>query len=404
MRFVLVSTHVDQTTGYSKVAYNMLRQLATLTPKVKVYHFGFQRHPSRANLRKVPEGIICYDAAANEDPKEEGFGFNKIQEYLDMVDPDVVMIYNDPLIIHRFVEAMKYDKVKSSYKLWIYVDQVYNGIAQPLMDTINKNASKVYCFTDTWAQTFREYGGPAPSIMEHAVDPSVFSHLPKDSRITTRKTMNIPTDAIVFLNANRNSQRKRLDLSVMGFVQLLKRNPESQYFFLFVTNMNPQSGAYYDLQRVFLEELKANDMDRDKFVQRLMIMDTAPPNNVADDAINRIYNATDIGVNTSDGEGYGLCQLEHLYTGAPQVVTDVGSYRSFLTDDVAEFIPQGERVYFPGTMPLGFYTPGFAAGDVATAFENAIKTLDEKKKSALEYRFKSWSTVCDGWLDDIIQA
>jgi glycosyltransferase involved in cell wall biosynthesis len=240
--------------------------------------------------------------------------------------------------------------------------------------------------------------------MEHAVDPSVFSHLPKDSRVATRKTMNIPSDAIVFLNANRNSQRKRLDLSVMGFVQLLKRNPESQYYFLFVTNMNPQSGAYYDLQRVFLEELKANDMDRDKFVQRLMIMDTAPPNNVADDAINRIYNATDIGVNTSDGEGYGLCQLEHLYTGAPQVVTDVGSYRSFLTDEVAEFIPTGERVYFPGTMPLGFYTPGFAAGDVATAFENAIKTLDQKKKAALEFRFKSWSTVCDGWLDDIIQA
>jgi hypothetical protein len=116
---------VDQTTGYSKVVLNLLKQLSTLAPKVKTYHFGFQRHPSNSNLRKVPSGIIGYDAAANEDPKEEGFGFNKIHEYLEMVNPDVVMIYNDPLIIHRFIEAMKFKKGESSYKLWLYVDQVY---------------------------------------------------------------------------------------------------------------------------------------------------------------------------------------------------------------------------------------------------------------------------------------
>jgi hypothetical protein len=91
------------------VSYNLIKQLATLGPAVKTFHFGFQRHPSHSSVRKYPEGVVSYDAAANEDPKEEGFGFNKIHEYLEMVNPDVVMIYNDPLIIHRFVEAMKFD-------------------------------------------------------------------------------------------------------------------------------------------------------------------------------------------------------------------------------------------------------------------------------------------------------
>jgi hypothetical protein len=59
MRVLLVSTHVDQTTGYSKVAYNLLRQMATLSPKIKVFHFGFQRHPGHTNHRKVPEGVIA---------------------------------------------------------------------------------------------------------------------------------------------------------------------------------------------------------------------------------------------------------------------------------------------------------------------------------------------------------
>jgi hypothetical protein len=83
MKVLLVSTHIDQTTGYSKVASALIKQLAALHPTVKTYHFGFQRHPARSNLRKVPDGVIAYDAAANEDPKEEGFGFNKIHEYLE---------------------------------------------------------------------------------------------------------------------------------------------------------------------------------------------------------------------------------------------------------------------------------------------------------------------------------
>jgi hypothetical protein len=120
MRFVLVSTHTDQTTGYAKVAHNLLKQLATVVPKVKVYHFGFQRHPQAPGFRKAPEGIIQYDAAANEDPKEEGFGFNKIREYLEMVNPDVVMIYNDPYTIARFVDAMKHERGTSPYKLWLF--------------------------------------------------------------------------------------------------------------------------------------------------------------------------------------------------------------------------------------------------------------------------------------------
>ena len=70
MRFVLISTHVDQTTGYSKVVYNLLGQLVTLAPQVKTYHFGFQRHQSHSNIRTVLKGVISYDAAANEDPKE----------------------------------------------------------------------------------------------------------------------------------------------------------------------------------------------------------------------------------------------------------------------------------------------------------------------------------------------
>lgn len=402
MRVVLVSTHIDQTTGYSKVSYNLLRQLGSLSPKVKTFHFGFQRHPTKSNIRKYPDGIVPYDAAANEDPKEEGFGFNKIHEYLEMVQPDLVMIYNDPLIIYKFIEAMKHDKMKSTYKLWLYVDQVYEGIAQPLVDMMNQHADRIYCFSETWKQMYSRYGGSSPDVLGHSVDNVVFTKMPADARLSQRASMGIPVDAKVFLNANRNSQRKRLDLTVAGFVKLLVRKPDAPYYLMIVTNISPQSGAYYDLQRIYLEELKTYNMLDANYASRLLLVDSAPPNTIDDEGINRIYNVTDIGINTSDGEGFGLCQMEHMLTGAPQVVTDIGTYREFMNDSVAEFIPRGDRYYFAGSMPLGGWAYTFSVDSVADAMERAANTLEEKRAKIKDIVFPSWSRVCDKFLEDLL--
>jgi glycosyltransferase involved in cell wall biosynthesis len=404
MRFLLVSTHIDQITGYSKVSYNLVNQLATLSPKVKTFHFGFQRHITRSNLRKYPAGITSYDAAANEDPKEEGFGYNKLAEYIETVQPDVVMIYNDPYTITKFIEAMKHERGKSDYKLWLYLDQVYTGIAAPLIEIVQKHADRIYCFTDIWKTKFLEYGPFSDvRILEHAVDPTTYTSMSEEGRKPIRQTnLSLPADAVVMLNANRNSQRKRIDLTVSGFVGLLKKQPTKPYYLIIATNLQPQTGAHYDIQRIYLEELKDNGMDFQHFGRRILMIDTSPPNVWSDEAINQLYNAADIGINTSDGEGFGLCQLEHMYVGAPQIVTDVGSYRTFLDASTAEFIPSSGKYYFPGGMPHGFSAPTFAPSDVTAAMESMIEKLPSKKESVRAYQFKSWATICDGFLEDVL--
>jgi hypothetical protein len=193
-----------------------------------------------------------------------------------------------------------------------------------------------------------------------------------------------------------------LDLTIGGFVRLLQRNPEKPYFLMMATNMNPQTGAFYDLQRIFLEELKSLKLDFQTYGRRLLLIDTSPPNLLSDEAVNQLYNTADIGINTSDGEGYGLCQLEHMYTGAPQLVTDVGSYRAFLNSEIAEFIPSNGRSYFAGGMPHGFWCPTFSMESIADGMESILKQLPEKRKSVSSYQFKSWATVCDSWLEDVL--
>jgi len=131
------------------------------------------------------------------------------------------------------------------------------------------------------------------------------------------------------------------------------------------------------------------------------MVDTSPPNNITDEMINQLYNVADIGVNMSDGEGYGLCQLEHLFTGAPQLVTDVGSYDNFLNDEVSIRVPSTSRSYSAGTMPLGFIIPGFDVFDITKSMQKIIDNLDKYKEAVSKYNFKSWKEVCSGLREDL---
>jgi glycosyltransferase involved in cell wall biosynthesis len=164
--------------------------------------------------------------------------------------------------------------------------------------------------------------------------------------------------------------------------------------------MKAEHGANYDIMRMFNYELQMNKMDM-ALESRIKVIDTSPPNRLTDKEINQIYHATDIGVNTSDGEGYGLCTLEHLFTGKPQIVTDIGVYRSFLTDDVLEYIPRHERMYYAGTLMLGFFAPTFSVIEVAKAMKRMLDTLKEKTEASKQFRFRTWEEVLQPLMDDI---
>lgn len=412
LRFLLVSTHTEQMTGYSKVSHNLLRQLATLSPMIKVFHFGFQRAPMKIPkpMRQLPEGVVQYDAALNEEPREEGFGFNKFKEYVDMVCPDIVMFYNDALVINRFFSAIglqNEDSPRPPFKIWVYLDQVYKYNAAPLIHPIEMFADHIFAFTQTWKDhlvTLLEDPSNASkiSVMEHGVDKTVYKSLSNQERATIRQSMGIPPDAKVFLNVNRNSDRKRLDLTIMAFVDLLKKHPEESYYLVFVTTARPDLGATYDLMLIYMNELRRLGLDAETYGKRMVIIDNGPPNLIGDDAVNHIYNACNYGINTSDGEGFGLCQLEHLATGAPQIVVDVGDYRAFMDEECATFVKPSQIRYLPARFGMGLYSESASPEEVSAAMKAAESLSSAKCIKKVEKR--TWSRICDPFLEMIASA
>ena len=227
---------------------------------------------------------------------------------------------------------------------------------------------------------------------------SVFKRTSDPERIATRKLLNVPADATVFLNMNRNSQRKRLDLSVMAFARLVQKHPDRPLYLVFVTTVNPQAGSYYNPVQMYLNELKSLGLDILKFGQRVICVDTAPPKMLDDKTIAAIYSACDYGINTANGEGFGLCQLEHLACGAPQVVIDVGDYGCFLTPETSEIVPATIYEYLPMTAGIGSITKTAPVEEVAAAMDRILakKDVDACIRVA---ESRPWSKICDPFLE-----
>lgn len=407
IRFLLVSTHTEQVTGYSKVSFNLLKQLGTLAPLIKIFHFGFQRTPARLPSPARPlSGIIQYDAAANEDPKEQGFGFNKFKEYVDTVNPDIIMIYNDPIVINQFIQQVK--DVPKSWKLWVYLDQVYKGADMGLLRNIENASDRILCFTEEWKKylmTRLTTPNIKIDVLEHGIDSLVFKPLSDGERAGIRKNLNLKSSDKVFLNMNRNSQRKRLDLTIMAFARLLKKFPDAPYHLLLVTGVKPEGGAFYQPLQIYLNELELLGLDNLKYGTRVTIVDTtAPQAYFNDDAINQLYNVADVGINTSAGEGFGLCQLEHMATGAPQVVLALDCYKAFMNDKTSVQLPTTSYSYLQMTAGVGLTEYTTTAEAVAEGMEKAVAMCGKETSEACVAlaRSRPWSKVCDDFLESII--
>jgi glycosyltransferase involved in cell wall biosynthesis len=374
MKVLLVSTHISQITGYSKVSYNLVLQLSKVC---KLFHFGFQRHPKKVDFRSYPPNVAVYDVVGHDTEPTDGFGFDKIKNYISLVEPDVVMIYNDPLIVCNFLKKMEYKKDVSPYKLWIYLDQVYQGIHPELVKTMNDAAHRMLCFTEGWKTAYESYGSMPVEVMGHAVDPREFPEV----QPTMRRQLKIPEDAIVFLNMNRNSSRKRLDLTISGFIQFLKTTKTNSCLLLVTGD------GYYDISRICKTEMERWGIEEN----RIRIVNSST-HEINDATINDIYRSCDIGINTSDGEGYGLTVLEHLYCGKPQIITKLDCYSEFVPDSVVEFVEPVDRTYM--SMALGLYAPTFTSDSVALAMHRMVDTLDSKRQAVKEMKFKTWDEVC----------
>jgi glycosyltransferase involved in cell wall biosynthesis len=375
VKFMLVGTHTNQTTGYSKVTHNIIHELAKY-PWLDIYHFAFQNFVKvqQAN-RMYPLNVNVYDPFPHEkDQSEQGFGFSQLPDYVRQVKPDYIMIYNDASIICRFLDKLE-EHVKPeerTYKLIIYFDQVYKIQRPELLDRINKDADMYFAFTDYWRTILQQQGITKPiHILRHGFEPNVFKPLNRDAM---RKKHNIPQHLFLFLNLNRNTPRKRHDIVIQAFAQLVAKYPTKHLALLEVCDAGQLGG--FAIREIYIRELVRLGMVPQHHQHKLMVTEHSMAWD--DTVINELYSMSDVGITAADGEGFGLCQFEAMGVGIPQVVPYIGGFCDFcIPNQNAMCVLPKYELYIPLSMSIiGGKSEIVDATDLAIAAEEYLLDSD----------------------------
>ncbi len=394
LRFLMVSTHVQQFTGYSKVSHGILTELAK-QPWLQITHFGFQRlHDLPSDFRRLPPAIDVIDASALEKPLQQGFGFGALPDVIRKKKPHVVMIYNALAVVAQFVEAIRKSGIPRTFQLWVYCDQVYTTQTQAYLDMLNRDADRVFAFSPFWRKCLKDQGitRPVDTLMHGFNSKQVFP-IPK---ALARRQIALPEDVFLFMNLNRNQPRKRYDILIQAFVELIVKYPTKPIVLLCICDRGEKGGWW--LFELFQRELQLRGVPVEQFSNRLIV--TAQNMSFKDEEINVFYNAADVGITTADGEGWGLCQFEQMGVGIPQVVPDIGGFKEFCTPENSMQVKPTVRYYQPTAhCPVGGEAHACSPHDVCLAMEEYVLNSEKRVAHGAAAREKvltyTWERACE---------
>jgi len=344
-RIMLCGTYpIAASNGYSKVVYYISKFLG-VREDIDLTIYGFQNfsHTSGANIRSLPPRVKLHDAYATEDPKRNGFGELEITKYVKENPQDVIIVFNDNIITSAITANLVKDcwSEKKNFRLVSYMDQVYPYQKKEYIQLLNQYFDAVIAFTPYWEGIARKLGIRDSMPMysfPHGFDETLYYPVPMK---LCRMFHNFDYEAFMVLNLNRNQPRKRWDTTIIAWAEFIERHYQvnmkgikGDYRVNKHTKrpvklvVGTQMDGFWDLMDVFENEIKFRDVPWD--YAKPTIQPVSMPQQLSDRDINILYNACDVGLNTADGEGYGLCGFEGAALGKAQVSANIGGMKEFL--------------------------------------------------------------------------
>lgn len=291
-------------TGFGRVAEYLVPALAK-NHEVHVLASNWHGDPS-------PMQSYCalYPAMAHGvDP----FGSHRIRELVQAIKPEVIFIINDIWVAINLFEPIKDLREELGFKVIVYTPIDSYGLFPELLEPINM-WDRLITYTDFAKKELQLMGYTRPiDVVGHGTDFSTFFSM---DQLECRRELGIPEDVFIVFNGNRNQPRKRIDLTIKGFIKFAKDKPDARLWL----NMGKKDMGW-DIINLF--KRVARDEGYDSTGKVIL---TSPhfstSNCLTVEQLNKVYNACDVGVNTCLGEGWGLVNTEHAATGVAQIVPD----------------------------------------------------------------------------------
>jgi len=312
-------------TGFARVSHSILSHLAR-TNEVVAFGINYTGDPHELPYKVYPAGT--------QNPSDR-FGIGRLPQVVEKEKPDFVICLNDIWIINQVWERIHLlkDSIKFKFIAYFPVDSEY--YVSSMLSYIS-DWDFAITFTIEQAQRLMAQGIKPKllGVVPHGLDEGKFFPIEQNE---ARRMLRLPEDKFIVLNANRNQPRKQIDLTIKAFAEFAIDKPDT----LLYLHMS-EKDLGWDVRAIFDTEMRRKNLQSDnRLVMTTSNIDytNAPP----DELLNKIYNACDVGINTANGEGWGLVSFEHASCRKPLVLPNHTSFsdiwkNSALLADVAAWV------------------------------------------------------------------
>lgn len=288
-------------TGFARVTHSILEHLKK-DHDVVVYGINYTGDPHEYPFKIYPAGAV--------NPSDK-FGIGRIQQIVERERPDFFICLNDLWIVNQVWERIHLLKSQLNFKFIAYFPTDSEWYPLPMLRFI-EDWDFAITFTPEQAQRLMAHGIKPKKlgIMPHGLDQGKFYAIDRDE---ARKRLGLPLDKFIVFNGNRNQPRKLIDQTIKAFAEFAKDKDDT----ILYLNMG-EKDLGWAVQELFETEMRRRGADPAAKLAITPNMNymTAPP----DEQLNLIYNAVDVGINTANGEGWGLVPFEHALCKKPQIV------------------------------------------------------------------------------------
>lgn len=303
---VLFVGHAGSPTGFARVLHSLLCGLAD---RYDVHHFG-------TNLRGAAPacGWRVYDNGGGDGPGAAA----RAADLARTIEPDLLFVLDDVRGAARYRDLPESCGAACASVFHAIVDgrqpfaledvAALAGFDSVVTCTQFGRAEIEAAARDVRART-AELRLPPMAVIPHGLDRDLFRPVGRrHARRVLFPDRRDLDDAFIALNANRNQRFKRIDITMEGFARFARGRPPGVFLYLHMATAAAGPGV-----APLADALGIRD--------RLLVTTAGDRHpELSSERLNLVYSACDVGVNTSEGEGWGLVSFEHAAAGAAQIV------------------------------------------------------------------------------------
>lgn len=312
-------------TGFGTVSRNIFEGLyRTGRYDIDIFGINYWGDPHNFPYRIWPTGT---------NPDRDPYGRKKICNMAHNMEFDIFFFLQDTFIMDFLPELIPHIRNEKGKKFKSICYYPVDGIPKEQWIRNVNFVDHIVAYTEFGKKESLDIFSECkePHVIPHGVNTTDFFPMPDQDRLGFRKQYFGPhAEKFIFMNLNRNQQRKDIPRTIHAFKEFKKSVPDS-ILYLHMAQKD-QGWNLPEVCKSYGLSVREDVLFPENF---------GPNQGYPRQVVNMLYNACDCVISTALGEGWGLSWIEAMATKTPVIMPNNTALTENITEDKGYLVRSG---------------------------------------------------------------